>query len=74
MNLRKGPKEKRSLFAQPNKQHKFTSISQIITFTDLKTAVIKLNKLSNLTPRKLANIPWYHHVPDQITKSQRSNE
>jgi len=42
--------------------------------TDLKTAVIKLNKLSNLTPRKLANIPWYHHVPDQITKSQRSND
>ena len=55
-----------------HKQHKFTSISQRITSTDLKTAVIKLNKLSNLTPRKLANIPWYHHVV-QNTKSERSN-
>ena len=37
----------------------------------MKTAVIKLNKLSNLTPRKLANIPWYHHGI-QNTKSVRS--
>lgn len=54
------------------KPGKWKVVLEKCPITDLKTAVIKLNKLSNLTPRKIANIPWYHHVV-QNTKSERSN-